>query len=234
MYEWSAGTFRKLDRMNGHINVVRNSPGTGVMLLYCDSKIGEFVAADISRMYLGKNKTLEKGETIPGLEGARFYTLAHHDLEGNGVPEWIGVGTDSRLTVWDPDGTRRWRGKTRIAGTNNAIRVKETEGQGDLAALIYFDGRVVVTDIDGDGHGDVLAVKNIPVSESFVEYLLFIKTTLVAYQPDGAGLTTAWTTQDLPYCISDMQVEGGTIFLAAEKPSVTKLEKGSGRILWFE
>ena len=120
-------------------------------------------------------------------------------------------------------------------GTNNAIRWGTTyaDGYADQPPRIVLNSRLVVTDIDGDGKKEVLAVKNIPLVK-YIDFKHYIKANLAAYRFEGAGLVEIFKTRTINYCITDMQVDGKTLYLAAQKGQIKKFGEGTGRVLWFE
>jgi hypothetical protein len=234
IYEWNQKSFKKIDSIRGHLCVVQGPQGKPVQLIFQSSKVGDFISGPLHDATFRAGGKLEIGQKIPGLDHVRLYSLAKGDLDGNGVPEWIGVGKDKRLTLWGADGSELWRGSTRMSGTNNSILAGETTGPGDTPPSVEFDPRIVLTDLDEDGKYEVLAVRNIPVSERVIEFLLYLKATITGYRMEGGRLVSAWNTREIPYCLTDLKVYGGTIYLSAEEGKFDKITEGSGRILWFD
>jgi len=234
IYEWSRKSFKKSDSIRGHLCVVGGPQNKPMQLVFQNSKVEEFLSGPLHEAAFRADGKLEIGRKMPGLAHARLYSLAKGDLDGNGVPEWIGFGEDKRLTLWGIDGEELWRGSTRMSGTNNAIHSGETTGPGDTPPSVEFDPRVVVTDLDEDGTYEVLAVRNIPVSERVIEFLLYLKASIIGYRMEGGRLVSAWNTREIPYCLTDLNVYDGTIYLSAEEGKFDKITEGSGRILWFD
>jgi len=170
---------------------------------------------------------------LPRLKDVHFYTLMPIDLNKDGVAEFIGLGDGDRLRVWDGKGVELWRGEKRIGGTNNAVRLDKSI-RGDLPPRIAFDPRLVFTDIDGDGRKELIAAKNIPLVQHLQDFKVFTKSQLIAYNHQGATLSPGWDTKEISYCLVDLQTDGRTLFLAAQKGQVSDLIKGSSRIMWFD
>jgi len=63
---------------------------------------------------------------------------------------------------------------------------------------------------------------------------IYTKSNIIAYRREGTRLSPAWTTEDIDWCVTDMQVHGQSLFLAAQKGKVIIITKGSGCIMWFE
>ena len=238
VFEW-AGGFKRLDRLTGHMQVVKDPVSNKSLLLFQDSKVGEFFSGRIYGMKYGEGGKLTKGEKLPELKGGQFYTLALFDLDKDQEAEWIGLGEpnlggESNLYVWDRAGAIIWSGKKGLGGTNNAIRLEEGNFEGDLPPTIPFNSRLVIADIDGDGEKDILAIKNITPIEYLQNIKVYTKANLIAYRREGLSLSPAWTTGDIDWCLTDITVQGNTLFLAAQKGKWSHLSKGSSQIMWFE
>ncbi|RLG16956.1 hypothetical protein DRN75_04335 [Nanoarchaeota archaeon] len=238
VFAW-AGEFKRLYRLTGHMQVVKDPVSNKSVLLFQDSKVGEFFSGRIYGMKYSEGGKLIRGEKLPELEGGQFYTLALFDLDKDQEAEWIGLGEpnlggESNLYVWDKAGAIIWSGKKGLGGTNNAIRLEEGGPEGNLPPKIPFNSRLVITDIDGDGEKDILAIKNITPVKYLQIIKFYTKANLIAYRIEGQRLSPAWTTGDIDWCLTDMQAQGQTLFLAAQKGKAITITKGSGCIMWFE
>jgi len=230
--EW-AGEFKRLNRRIGHIQAVKDPGLCKSLLLFQDSRVDEFFSGRVYGMNYSKEGKLQKGQKLPKLRGIQFNTLALFDLDRDGDPEFLGLGEDSRLQAWDKQGNTLWSGDKRLGGTNNAIRLGRAHPD-DPPSRIPFNSRLLITDIDGDGNKEILAIKNIPLVEHLLHFKVFTKSHLIAYRIEDTNLFPAWTTGDIDYCLTDMQAEGRTLFLAAQKARMSNIGKGSGLIMWFE
>jgi hypothetical protein len=63
---------------------------------------------------------------------------------------------------------------------------------------------------------------------------MFVKGTLTAFKIDGMELVSSWTTKEIDYCITDMQMSGNILFLVGHKGHVSNMGKEEGRIMWME
>ena len=230
--EW-AGGFKRLDRRTGHIQVVKDAGGSKSLLLFQDSKVGEFLSGRIYVMDYDDDGELAKRRKLPELKGVQFYTLASFDLDRDGDPEFLGLGKHSRLYVWDKEGDVLWSSGKEIGGTNNAIRLGEAPPM-ELPPRISFNSRLAITDIDGDGSKEILAIKNIPLIAHLRNFKVYKKSNLIAYRIEGTSLYPAWTSREIDYCLTDMQADARGLFLAAQKGKFEKITRGSGLIMWFE
>ena len=227
------GKFKRLDRRMGHMQIVRDPDSKKALLLFQDSKVDKLFSGRIYCIdYKNKEKFIIK-EPLPELKGVHFYTLTLFDINTDGDPEWIGLGNESRLYVWNKEGAILWNGDKHLGGTNNAILLGNAP-PGEPPPRITFNSRLLVTDIDDDGKREILAIQNIPLIKHVTNFKVYTKSNLIAYRLDGTRLTPAWTTREIDWCITDMQVDGQILFLAAQKGKLTNIGKGSSQIMWFE
>jgi len=233
VYEWTGG-FKRLCRRTGHIQAVRYPGGGKPLLFFQGTKVNEFFSGRIYYMNYDQGGKLTRGEKLPKLKGIQFYTLALFDINKDGKTEFLGLGKGSTLHAWDKQGKLLWRDGKKVGGTNNAIRLGLRTEPGGLKPRISFNSRLLVTDIDGDGNNEVLVIKNIPLIGHTVDFKVFNESNLIAYRIDSTSLVPAWTTRDINYCLTDMQTEEKTLFLAAQKGKMSDLKKGSSRIMWFD
>jgi TolB-like protein len=234
--EWS-GKFKKLvDRQRGHYCAVKNQ-GTGEdVLLFQDSGVDRFF---VGKQWFAsyENGALTKKEPMPDLYGAQLYTLVLYDVDKDGTPEFIGLGQpdlyeQAPICIWDQKGNVLWQSADKVGGTNNAIRSGAATPDRQ-PPRVSFNSRLVVTDVDKDGKKDLLAVTNIPMTK-YLDFWLYEKGNLTALKIEGRSLTELYKSRSIPYCITDIQADGQTIFLAASKGEIARFGEGSGRIMWFK
>ena len=231
--EW-AGGFNRLYRKTGHLQVIRTPAGRKPLLLFQNSTVSNFFSGDIYVMDYSGGDTLTRADEVSTPWGVQFYSLTRYDLDDDGNNEWLGMRDDERLYVWDQDGEVLWKGDEKIAGTNNAINIGEVQSPGDDPPRVPLDSRLLITDIDGDGKGEILATKNIPLVKYVEGLKIYTKSHLIAFRIEGTSLVPAWTTRQIDYCLVDIQAEGSALFLAGQKPKLSAFGKGSGLIMWFE
>lgn len=237
-YEWS-GTFKKRDRRAGHMQVVKYPGARKPVVLFQDSKTGEFFSGKIYMMNPDEKGEYTKKEPLSAPEGVQFYTMARYDINGDGEAEWFalkkpGLREHAGLIVWDNGGNVLWEGGREFGGTNNAVRSGNPGRRGDLPPQVSFNSRLAIMDVDGDGKQELLAVENIPLIDQTQEFRVYTKAKLTAFSINGPSLAPAWSTRELSYCITDMQVEKGTLFVSAHKGRVMNvLVKEHGYLMWF-
>jgi len=235
VWEWT-GTFRKLYEKVGHMEVVK-TPGTRPLLLFQESLATQYFSGRIQVLtYSGKAEPVMQ-DTLPEFKkGIQFYTLATLNPYGSQRFEFLGLNDDNFLCLWDREGNILWQREERVGGTSNSIALGRAMESSDIPEMSYFNARVVVADIDKDGKNEVVLIDNIPLVGHLATFsnLMFDSSNLEAFRVEGASLVPRWKTRNIPYCLTDMQAEGGTLYLAAQKGELKMVGSGSGRIMWFE
>jgi len=233
-----AGEFTRLAGMIGHLRTVKDPLETNSLLLFQDSKVNEFFSGPIYRMKYDKNAGLTKSKALPPMKGAQFYTLLSPHPDPDESTEWIGLGEPdlnekSKLHLWGRGGAALWRGKRNLGGTNNAIRLGNSP-RGDLPPRITFNSRLLLTDVDGDGSKEILAVENIPLMEHARDFKVYTKSRLIAYERQDSGFLPRWETGKIDYAVTELQASEQALFLSDHKAQIANIGKKSSLILWFE
>jgi hypothetical protein len=233
-----ADAFRNLQRKIGHLRVIRDPIEKTSLLLFQGSQANEIFSGPLYLMNYDDKGELIKGEELPEMKGAQFYTLIRSDLNEDGAHEWVGLGEatlgeKSRLHVWGERGQILWQGEKELGGTNNAIRAGEPDPNG-ISPRISFNSSLVLADIDGDGRRDVVALENTPMIEKLLNFKVYVKSQVVGYRIEGTALSPAWGAGEIDYCVTDMQSDSRALFLAAHKGKISNIGKESGVIMWFE
>jgi hypothetical protein len=228
------GAFKKLDRITGHVKAIHNPLKDKTVLVFQDSKPDEFFQGPLFFMDYDQKGKLHKSDKIPGLKGAQFYTIIMFDLDKEGNNEWIGLGEDSRLCVWDDSGTVMWKGTRDLGGTNNEIRIGSS-APGDLPPRVSFNISPLIADINHDGEEEILAVENIALIEHVADLKIYNKSHLIGYQIQDTDLSLSWETKNMDYCLVGLEQYGQSTYLAAQKAKIINIiKKGSGIVMWFD
>jgi hypothetical protein len=179
--------------------------------------------------------SLTPQEALPEFaERAQFYTLTPIDPGRRGGSGYVGLNRDSYLCLWDGGGNLVWRADEKVGGTNNFITPTGQLIQQDMLNPTYFNARILVTDLNQDRKKEILVIENIVLSKYTRLLKIIEKSNLVAYAVEPGRLAPIWKTPTFSYCITDMQTDGKTLFLAAQKGKMSTFGEGSGAIFWFE
>jgi hypothetical protein len=229
--EWT-GAFRRIQKVNAHLRVLKAQDGPP-MLLSQDTLVNRYFSGRISVMTYDGARLAQK-EVLPDFtEGVQFYTLTPLDPARKEASGYVGLNERSYVCLWDGNGKLLWRSEEKVGGTNNSLTAPSSHRQ-DRLEFLDFNARLLVTDVNQDGKKEVLVINNVPIIKHTQLLKVMEKAVVTAYAVDPGGLSARWNSLQFPYCLTEMQVEGGTIYLAAQRGQLSKLGEGSGAILWFD
>ena len=234
---WSEKFKALSDRQVGHIHVARDQAGAHHRLIYQDSSTLRFHDGDLWLMEVSSGLTPLKKEKLPFLRKTQIYTLILCDLDRNGTPEFVGLGEPrmdgtAPIQSWDMDGRMNWETQERVGGTNHAIDLY-LRGPENPPLRVAFNSRLTAMDVDGDGKKEILVADN-ELLIGHLDFKHYVDGRLTAYKYEGGKLLEAYKSRKVGYCITDLQFTGETLFIAAQKPQISRLSDGASRIIWFE
>jgi hypothetical protein len=235
--EWTGKFTRKLDRQSGHLSVLRNQSGGQSSVLFQDSGVDRFFEGPIWQMTYDNAGKLVRKDALPGLKNAQLYTLTLYDFDRDGKLEFLGLGEpdlehSAPLMVWDLQGKPLTKVDEKLGGSNNYIRSGFVRA-GDQPPANIVNSRVVVMDVDDDGKKEVLVVANNPLVGR-LDFVVYYDGSIIAFKTEGATLVQAYKSGKIKYCLTDMQVQGKTLYLAGNEGQISNMSEGAGRIMWYE
>jgi len=236
VWEWPGKFTKKIDRRPGNLHVAGNHAGGQPMLLFQDSSITKFFTGKVFIMAYEQGKLVKK-DPLPDLEGAQFYTLSLFDFDRNGTPDFVGLGEpllteESLIHVWDMQGTVLAKADEPVGGTNNAIR-HGPANPNDLPPRVLFSSKIVAMDVDNDGKKELLTASNSAMVKR-IDFWLYLDANMVAFKPEGGALVQTYKSGKIKNCLTDMQVQGDRLYVAAQEGKIATFTEGAGRIMWFE
>ena len=241
--EWT-GKFRKILKTQGHLQVVKAADSKPLLLsqdsyaspdtFSLDASTKSYFSGKISVMAFD-GASLTPKEALPGFaEGAQLYTLTPIDPGRRSLSGYVGLNLDSYLSLWDGNGNLVWRAEEKVGGTNNFITPTGMVGQQEMLNPTFLNARILVTDLNQDRKKEILVIENILMSKYTRVMKIVEKSNLVAYAAEPGRLAPIWKTPTFSYCITDMQTDGKSLFLAAQRGKMGTFGEGSGSIFWFE
>ena len=237
VWEWPGKFTRKLDRQAGHFHVMRNQGGGRPILIFQDSGIDEFFMGKIWQMGYYQGGKLARGDALPEMKGAQFYTLSLFDYDRDGKSEYMALG-ESRLNhsapleIWNMEGNPLAKLDEDLGGTNNYIRSGKTNPDAQPPANLV-NSKIAVMDVDNDGKKEILVVANNPLAGK-VDLVIYYDGSVLALKTEGGSLVQAYKSGKIKYCLTDMAVHGNTLYVAGDEGEILNVTEGRGRIMWYE
>ena len=206
-------------------------------MLFQDSVIDRFFEGPIWQMTYDHAGKLVRKDALPGLKNAQLYTLTLYDFDRDGKAEFLGLGEpnlehSAPLVVWDLLGNPLTKVDERFGGTNNYVRSGFTRLD-DQPPAHLVNSRIVAMDVDDDGKKEVLVVTNNPLIAR-LDFVVYYDGFVSVFKTEGATLVQAYKSGKIKYCLTDMQVQGKTLYLAGNEGQISNMSEGAGRIMWYE
>lgn len=152
-----------------------------------------------------KDNGLAEGERLPLPPGVNLFDFVYADLEGDKAPELVAIDGKERLKVYSSSnellwvsknnygGSKVYLGPSRAGAVNDQDRNNFTLDEDVKRQLIFVPGRLLVSDVDGNGREEVVVNQNSASVISFLEKMRIYKDgMIVGLAWDGEGLSESW------------------------------------------
>jgi hypothetical protein len=152
-------------------------------------------------------KMPKQAEQLPLPSGVNLFDFTFADLDGDGAAETVAIDTKERMRVFNRanellwvskktfGGSRVYLGPNRGGAVNEQDRKNFTVDEDAARDLIFVPGRVIVTDINGDGRQEVVINENTLSALSFFEKMrIYNDGVVVGLAWDGNALNELWRT----------------------------------------
>ena len=157
-------------------------------------------------MSLDPQHGIVAGEAYPLPAPFNLFDFAVGDLDGDGSREVVAVNADNRMQVFAASGALLWTSTELYGASDNFFGTLSS--QADLEKkTVYVNTRIILTDLDGDGHNDVLVGRNRLETVAFMPNLRYFDgSSLTAHRWANGALTPLWETRKLPGYTVNYQV----------------------------
>lgn len=152
-----------------------------------------------------KSGGLIEGERLGLPPGVNLFDFVYADLEGDKAPELVAVDGKERLKVYSSSnellwvsknnygGSKIYLGPSRAGAVNDQDRNNFTLDEDVKRRLIFVPGRLLVSDVDGNGREEVVVNQNSASVLSFLEKMrIYTDGMVVGLTWDGEGLNESW------------------------------------------
>lgn len=144
-------------------------------------------------------------ERLPLPPGVNLFDFVYADLEGDKAPELVAADGKERLKVYSSanellwvsknnyGGSKVYLGPSRAGAVNDQDRNNFTVDEDAARQLHFVPGRLLVSDVDGNGREEVVVNQNSASVMSFLEKMRIYKDGIVVGLAwDGEGLNESW------------------------------------------
>ena len=198
VYEWDGRELRQLLTKVRYYLRAMDVPGDAPVLLGQSTLAGEQGAVGIYRMTHDPQQGIVAGEKYPLPASLNLFDFAVGDLDGDGSREVVAINADNRMQVFAASGALLWTSTELYGASDNFFGTLSS--QADLEKkTVYVNTRIILTDLDGDGHNDVLVGRNRLETVAFMPNLRYFDgSSLTAHRWANGALTPLWETRKLP------------------------------------
>jgi hypothetical protein len=183
----------------------------GKPALYVQTMSGDKpFAGPVSRLEWRDGK-YRVGDSLKLPQEVFLYGMTVGDIFSRGGQQVARIDEANRLVIYE-GGQRRYRSSHRWGGTETYMDFEPLNYSASVAARmdqekrqrIYFEGRLQVADVDGDGKNELVLFENVPAPGYLFEDLrVYEKGKLSSLRWNGQFVEVLWESQELEGYIAD-------------------------------
>jgi hypothetical protein len=233
--EYRGGVFvEKTDAKNRFYRVVKTGPDSWRLFAQKLNKQDPTKGRVEEYAWDGGGYSSAGGGTLPL---PSVHGLGMADVDGDGELETLIVGRDDRIYVYKSSGDLIWKSRERFGGSNLFLDAENLDQNLPVKEIggYLVKGRVLGTDLDGDGRWEVILTRNIPKLGFLENTRLFDRSEIGLFSWDGQALRELAPLDEFQGYLADYEViryaDGSAEIIVglAEKGSLFK--EGEGRLM---
>ncbi len=169
-------------------------------------------------------------------KGLSLYDFTRGDASNNGQEEIVAFSRDDHITVYDQTGEVSWKSSEAYGGSRYFFEVPELD-DARKTTYYYLPQRIHVTDIDGDGLNEIIALKNHDTAGALSRIRAFKEGHIDCLSYDELGVQLKWQTRKISgyisdYVIGDLDNDGrNEIVFSVIQKKKSLLNKGKSYIV---
>ena len=167
----------------------------------------ELVKAGVYLLNRSDKDIFSAGDLLGLPAGVNLFDFVFADLDGDGTAEIVAIDKKERLEVFSRTNELLWVSKKSYGGSqvylgpsrgeavNNNDKRNFTVDEDAFRENIFVPGRLVVTDVDNDGHQEVVINENTLSSLSIFDKIrIYNDGVIVGLTWDGTAMNESWRT----------------------------------------
>lgn len=153
----------------------------------------------------GDGQEFVGAERLPLPGGVNLFDFVYADLDGDGAYETVAIDGKERMKVYNSTnellwvsknnygGSKVYLGPSRAGAVNDRDRNNFTIDEDFQRKLIFVPGRLLVSDVDGNGREEVVVNQNSQSALSFLEKIrVYNDGSIVGLAWDGEAMVESW------------------------------------------
>ena len=219
VFEYDGKNFQKIIDGSSWYFRVADVPGRGKILLGQKHRMAKPFSGRIYDM-IWKNSEYVPEAEIKTPKKIQVMGFAMGDILNDKQETAVAYRKDDRMQIIDANGKEVWKSGERYGGST-LYCLGEKERRSQVNNPIYYPMRLLVTDTNGDGESEVIAVKNYNVTGGHLQrFRKFTNAHVESMTWDGLGLQTRWKTRKISgfirdYTLGDFDNDGKIELVAA-------------------
>jgi TolB-like protein len=219
VFEYDGKAFQKIVDGSSWYFRVADVPGRGKILLGQKHRVAKPFSGRIYDMIWQNSEYVPEAE-IKTPKKIQVMGFAMGDILNDKQETAVAYRQDDRIQIIDASGKEVWKSSERYGGST-LYSLGEKERRSQVTNPIYYPMRLLVTDTDGDGESEVIAVKNYEVTGGHLEkFRKYTNAHVESMTWDGLGLQTRWKTRKISgfirdYTLGDFDNDGKIELVAA-------------------
>jgi len=167
----------------------------------------KLVRPGIYQLSFDANMNIEQGEQLPLPRSVNLFDFIYADINGDGSFEIAVIDSLEKMKIYSQQnelmwvssknycGSKVYLGPSQGSATDERSKTNFTADENSDRELIFVPGRIVVTDMNGDGNQEVIVSEHEMSSFSFFNRLRpYQGGNVVGLTWNGAGLSELWRT----------------------------------------
>ncbi|MFH0997894.1 MAG: VCBS repeat-containing protein [Pseudomonadota bacterium] len=209
--EWDGSKLVKIVQGANWYFKVLTVPGNKPVLLGQQRGTTELFSKGIYQM-AWMNGTYAESSLADVPRGLSLFTFSSGNALNEGKEMTVALTSDLRLRVFDKTGDMEWTSPDRFTGGGGympyPVDVNDAKPSAELRNKRYYlPQRVFISDIDKDGHNEVILINNKDFAKNLIPNLRILTSGHVeCLQWEGLAFGLKWRTTDVSGQISDMVV----------------------------
>ena len=219
VFEYDGQAFRKIVDGSSWYFRVADVAGRGKILLGQKHRMARPFSGRIYDM-IWKNSEYVPEAEIKTPKKIQVLGFAMGDILNDKQETAVAYRKDDRIQIIDANGKEVWKSSEPYGGST-LYCLGEKQSREEVQNPLYYPMRLLVTDADGDGESEVIAVKNYEVTgRHLVRFRKYTNAHFESMIWDGLGLQTRWKTRKISgfirdYTLGDFDNDGKIELVAA-------------------
>lgn len=191
----------------------------------------ELLRSGVYLLNLQADGKIQQGQQLPLPRSVNLFDFIYADINGDGTQEIVAVDQREKIKIYNNENQLIWVSNRNFGGSKSYLgpsvsgavdetsRRNFTPDEDSNRELIFVPGRLIATDVDGNGRAEIIINENASSPLNFFKRLRIYKGgAVVGLTWDGEGLKETWRTGNFrgyiagyDFTFGDVKKENGKI-----------------------